>query len=242
MTSLGAGWQCGYPNFCPAFVLCLAFVQHASRICLHFVLVKHLSNICPKNPTFVPSKSNICPSNQTFVLDLSSDFVKIHQKLEGQNLVISRTCQFSHLESGHTPLIGCASVTVGAGVKDTISWKMWFENGPYPLWVQRPDQGLRLFYSLVYGYSYFKSNNSAGFWFNGVVNLRQWCKFCDNDADLIMIFGIFWDISQNGDLNQLQCLWIPTLMSLVWPNSKEFTVLMTDFLFHPILLQLTRRA
>ena len=121
---LGAGSQCGYPNFCPAFVLCLAFVQHTSRICLHFVLVKHLSNICPKNPTFVPSKSNICPSNQTFVLDLSSDFVKIHQKLEGQNLVISWTCQFSHLESGHTPPIGCASVTVGAGVKDTISWKM----------------------------------------------------------------------------------------------------------------------
>ena len=86
--SRGAGSQCGYPNFCPTFVICLVFVQHRSSICLHFVLVKHLSKICPKNPTFVPSKSNICLSSQTFVLHLSSDLIKVNQKLEGQNLVI----------------------------------------------------------------------------------------------------------------------------------------------------------
>ena len=87
---VGAGSQCWYPNFCPTFVFCLAFVQHTSSICLHFVIVKHLSNKCPKNPTFVPSKSNICPSSQTFVLHLSSGLVKIHQKMEEQNLVMSR--------------------------------------------------------------------------------------------------------------------------------------------------------
>ena len=68
----GAGSQCGYPSFCPTFVLCLAFVQHTSNICLCFVLVKHLSNICPKNPTFVLSKSNLCPLFPTYVLFLSS--------------------------------------------------------------------------------------------------------------------------------------------------------------------------
>ena len=92
----GAGSQCWYPNFCPTFVFCLAFVQHTSSICLHFVIVKHLSNKCPKNPTFVPSKSNICPSSQTFVLHLSSDLVKIHQNLEGQILLLRWISQFSH--------------------------------------------------------------------------------------------------------------------------------------------------
>ena len=87
----GAGGQCGYPNFCPTFVLCLAFVQHTSSICPHFVLVKHLSNKCPKCPTFVPSKSNMCLNSQTVVLHLSSDFVKTHPKIEKRNLVISWT-------------------------------------------------------------------------------------------------------------------------------------------------------
>ena len=99
---LGAGFQWWYPNFCPAFVLCLAFVQHMSSICLNFVLVKHLSNICPKKPTFVLGKSNICLHSPTYVPLLSSDFVKNQQKIEGQNLVISWTCQFLHLASGHT--------------------------------------------------------------------------------------------------------------------------------------------
>ena len=98
----GAGFQWWYPNFCPAFVLCLAFVQHMSSICLNFVLVKHLSNICPKKPTFVLGKSNICLHSPTYVPLLSSDFVKNQQKIEGQNLVISWTCQFLHLASGHT--------------------------------------------------------------------------------------------------------------------------------------------
>ena len=100
---LGAGSQCGYPNFCPTFVFCLVFVQHRSSICLHFVLVKHLSNIFPKNPTFVPSKSNICLSSQTFVLHLSSDLIKVNQKLEGQNLVIIWLDNFSiwHLVTLH---------------------------------------------------------------------------------------------------------------------------------------------
>ena len=117
---VGAGSQCGYPNFRPTFVLCLSFVQHTSSICLHFVLVWHLSNLCPKNLTFVPIKSNICPSSKTFVLHLSSELVKIHQKLEGQNQVISWTRQFSHLASGHAALIGRLRVTVtsGAGVKN----------------------------------------------------------------------------------------------------------------------------
>ena len=79
---LGAGGQCGYPNFCPTFVLCLAFVQNTSSICPHFVLVKHLSNICPRNPTFVLGKSNLCPYSPTYVLFLSSVLAKIHQKLK----------------------------------------------------------------------------------------------------------------------------------------------------------------
>ena len=87
----GAGFQWWYPNFCPAFVLCLAFVQHMSSICLNFVLVKHLSNICPKKPTFVLRKSNICPHSPTYVLILSSVLAKIHPKIGGQNLVISWT-------------------------------------------------------------------------------------------------------------------------------------------------------
>ena len=78
--TFGAGSQCGYPSFCPTFVLCLAFVQHTSNICLCFVLVKHLSNICPKNPTFVLSKSNLCPHCATYVLFLSSEFAKNDQK------------------------------------------------------------------------------------------------------------------------------------------------------------------
>ena len=72
MKKVDAGGQCGYPNFCPTFVLCLAFVQHMSSLCPHFVLVKHLSNKCPKCPTFVPSKSIMCPNSQTFLLHLSS--------------------------------------------------------------------------------------------------------------------------------------------------------------------------
>ena len=85
MPGMGAGSQCGYPNFCQTFVFCLVFVQHRSSICLHFVLVKHLSKICPKNPIFVLCKSNICLSSQTFVLHLSSDLIKVNQKLEGQS-------------------------------------------------------------------------------------------------------------------------------------------------------------
>ena len=98
----GAGFQWWYPNFCPAFVTCLAFVQHMSSVCLNFVLFKHLSNICPKKPTFVLGKFNICLHSPTYVPFLSSDFVKNQQKIEGQNLVISWTCQFLHLASGHT--------------------------------------------------------------------------------------------------------------------------------------------
>ena len=78
----GAGFQWWYPNFCPAFVLCLTFVQHTSSICLNFVPVKHLSNICPRNPTFALGKSNLCPYSPTYVLFLSSVLAKIHQKLE----------------------------------------------------------------------------------------------------------------------------------------------------------------
>ena len=88
LPNFGAGSQCGYPSFCPTFVLCLAFVQHTSNICLCFVLVKHLSNICPKNPTFVLSKSNLCPLCPTYVLFLSSEFAKNYQTMGGQNLVI----------------------------------------------------------------------------------------------------------------------------------------------------------
>ena len=87
-TNSGAGSQCGYPNFCPTFVQCQTFVQHTSSICLCFVLVKHLSNICPKNPTFVLSKSNLCPLCPTYVLFLSSEFAKNYQTMGGQNLVI----------------------------------------------------------------------------------------------------------------------------------------------------------
>ena len=91
MKKVDAGGQCGYPNFCPTFVLCLAFVQHMSSICLNFVLVKHLSNICPKKLTFVLRKSNIRPHSPTYVLFLSFVLAKIHPKIGGHNLVVSWT-------------------------------------------------------------------------------------------------------------------------------------------------------
>ena len=99
----GAGWQCGYPSFCPIFVLCLAFVQPTSSICLNFVPVKHLSNICPRNLTFAPGKSNLCPYSPTYVLFLSSVLAKIHQKLKDKSwsYVGLENCLIWHLVTLH---------------------------------------------------------------------------------------------------------------------------------------------
>ena len=43
---------------------------------------------------------------------------------------------------------------------------------------------------------------NPGMGFNGVVNLRHWCKMCNNDVDLVLIFGRFWKL---GHISKLCC-------------------------------------
>ena len=71
---LGAGWQCGYPNFCPTFVLHQEFVQHISSLYPEYVLVLFLPSFWLENPIFVLSKSSICLPGLTNVLPLSPWF------------------------------------------------------------------------------------------------------------------------------------------------------------------------